>query len=58
MLFKSTFLKNSFRESIRVSNNLDPDQALRFDGPDLDPNPLQILSADDTVVDKKLKRGL
>ena len=36
---KSTFSKNYFRNTIRVSNSLDPDQA---------PNYLQRLSADDT----------
>ena len=45
---KSTFLKNSFRNTIRVSNSLDPDQARPFVGPDLGPNCLQNLSADDT----------
>ena len=45
---KSTFWKTSFRNTIRVSNSLDPDQARRFVGPDLDPNCLQRLSADDT----------
>ena len=34
--------------TIRVSNGLDPDQARRFVGPDLGPNSLQLLSADDT----------
>ena len=29
-------------------NSLDPDQARHFVGPDLDPNCLQTLSADDT----------
>ena len=43
---KSTFLKNSFRNSIRVSNSLDPDQTCHFVGPDLAPNCLQRLSAD------------
>ena len=33
---------------MRVSNSLDSDQARRFVGPDLGPNCLQILSADDT----------
>ena len=32
---KSTFSKNSFRNTIRVSNNLGPDQARHFVGPDL-----------------------
>ena len=44
---KQPFLKNSFR--IRVSNSLDPDQAQCFVGPDLAPNGLQRLSADDTM---------
>ena len=43
---KSTFLKNSFRNTIRVSNSLDPDQARHFVGPDLGPNCLQKLSAE------------
>ena len=34
--------------TIRVSNSLDPDQAQHFVGPDLVPNCLQKLSADDT----------
>ena len=33
---------------IRVSNSLDPHQARRFVVPDLGPNCLEILSADDT----------
>ena len=45
---KSTFLKNSFRNTIRVSNSLGPDQARHFVRPDLGPNCLQRLSADDT----------
>ena len=45
---KSTFLKNSFRNAIRMSSSLDPDQARHVVGPDLDPNCLQRLSADDT----------
>ena len=45
---KSTFSKNSFRNTISVSISLDPDQAWHFDGPDLGPNCLQSLSADDT----------
>ena len=31
-----------------MSNSLDPDQANNFVGPDLDPNCLQRLSAEDT----------
>ena len=45
---KSTFSKNSFRNTIIVSNRLDPDQARHFVGSDLIPNCLQKLSADDT----------
>ena len=39
--------KKSFRNTIRVSNSLDPDQAWHFVEPDLGPNHLQKLSADD-----------
>ena len=42
------FLKNSIRNTIRVSNSLNPDQARHFVGPDLVLNCLQKLSADDT----------
>ena len=45
---KSMFSKNYFRNTIRVSNSLDPDQVRHFVGPDLGPNCLQRLSADDT----------
>ena len=44
---KSTFSYNSFRNTIRVSNGLDPDQDRRSVGPDLGPNCFQRLSADD-----------
>ena len=44
---KFTFQKKSFRNIIRVSNSLDPDQAQHFVGPDLGPNCLQMISADD-----------
>ena len=37
-------MKNSFRNTIRVSYSLDPDQARHFVGPDLGPNCLQRLS--------------
>ena len=49
MLFQ-LFRKKSFsgRPTIRVSNRSDPDQTRRFVGPDLGPNCLQKLSADDT----------
>ena len=39
LVFKLTFSKkNSFRNRIRVSNGLDPDQDRRYVGPDLGPN--------------------
>ena len=44
---KLTFPKISFRNTIRVSNILDPDQDRHPVGPDLGPNCLQKLSADD-----------
>ena len=40
----SIFSKNSFWNTIRVSNSLDPDQARHFVGPDLGPYCLQRLS--------------
>ena len=46
--FFYNFSKNSFRNTIRVSNSLSPDQAQHFIGPDLGPNCLQKLTADDT----------
>ena len=45
--YKINFLKKNFRNTFRVSNNLDPDQDRHSVGPDLDPNCLQRLSADD-----------
>ena len=45
--FVLTFFENSFRNNIRVSNSLDPDQARRFVGPDLGPIFLPRLSAED-----------
>ena len=42
------FSKNSFRNTLRVSNSLDPDQDRHPVGPDLGPICLQRLSADDT----------
>ena len=47
VFFKSTFSKYSFRITIRVSNNLDPDQAQCIVRPDLDLTCLQKLSTDD-----------
>ena len=45
---KLIFQKNSFRNTIRMSNSLDPDQVRQIVGPDLGPNCLPKLSADDT----------
>ena len=39
------FSKNSFRNTIRVSNRLGPDQDRHFVGPNLGPYSLQRLSA-------------
>ena len=41
------FPEKTFRNTIKVSNSLDPDQAWHFVRSDLDPNCLQRLSADD-----------
>ena len=45
--FKLTFSNKFFRDTIRGSKSLDPDQARHFVRSDLDPNCLQMLSADD-----------
>ena len=45
---KLTFSKNSFKNTIRVWNSLDPEQARHFVWPDLGPNCLQKSSADNT----------
>ena len=42
-----------FFNTVRVSNSLDPDQALHFVGPDLGPNCLQRSSADDKSSHKR-----
>ena len=47
VFFNLRFQKNSFKNTIRVANRLDPDQATHFDRPDLVPNCLQRSSADD-----------
>ena len=39
--------KMGILNTTKVSNSLDPDQAQHFVGPDLDPNCLQRLAADD-----------
>ena len=41
------FKKYCFRDTVRVSNTLDPDQAGKFVGPEMGPNCLQRFSADD-----------
>ena len=45
---KSTTSKNSLRNTIRVTNSLNPDQARHFVRPDLGKNCLQKLSVNDT----------
>ena len=50
---KITFTKNSFTKTIKVSNRLDPDQDRHSVGPDLGPNCLQGLSADDTSTSRQ-----
>ena len=55
---KSSLSKVSFRNTIRVSNSLDPDQARHTVGPDLDPNCLQRLSVDDMQMMDKIIRYL
>ena len=48
LLSVDLFLKiNFFEKTIRVSNSLNPDQARHFVRPDLVPNCLQRLSAED-----------
>ena len=51
--FQKKNSKNSFKNTFRASNGLDPDQDRQSVGPDLGPNCLQRLSADDTA--KELK---
>ena len=46
MTFFSKLKKNSFSNTIRVSNGLDPDQDRQDDHPDLDSNCLQSISTD------------
>ena len=43
-----TFSKNSFKNTVNVSNGLDPDKDQHSVPPDLDPHCLQRLSADNT----------
>ena len=51
---KSTFSKNPFRVLPSESNSLEPDLARHFEEPDLGPNCLNRLSADDTIVGTEL----
>ena len=51
---KNNFFINIFRNTIILSNGLDPDQGRRSVGTDLGPNWLQRLSADDKA--KKAKK--
>ena len=50
--------KNSFKNTIRVSNRLDPDQARNFVGPDLGSNCLQQVSANTRVKPENAKLTL
>ena len=45
--YEINFKKKSLEITIRVSNDLDPDQDRRIVGPDQGSNCLQMLSADD-----------
>ena len=45
--FKINYFKEFFRNTVRVLNGLDPDQDRHYVSPDLCPNCLQKLSADD-----------
>ena len=47
------FQKNSFRNTNRVSNSVELDQAWPLVGPDLGPNCLQRYSADDKVTTRR-----
>ena len=50
--------KNYFRNTIRVTNGLDPGQDGHSVGPDLNPNCLQRLSVDDKVPASKRVKEL
>ena len=52
-LLNFNVFEKSFRNTIRVSNSLDPD----FVRPDLDPNYFHRLSADDTSIRKLIKHN-
>ena len=47
---KPSFSNDSFRNTLRMSNSLGPDQAQRTVRPDLGPSILQRLSAEDTRI--------
>ena len=49
----SFFSKKSYGNIIRVLNNLDPNQARHYVGPDLGPNCLQRSLTDDTCGQRK-----
>ena len=53
--FKNNFFQKNLSGKLSVSNHLDPDRDRRFVGPDLGPNYLRRLSADDKVVTSKEK---
>ena len=55
IFLKWGFSKNYFRNTIRVSNSLDPDQAQCNVGPDLGPNCLQRSSANKKICRKQAK---
>ena len=55
--FKLSFSKNYCRNTIRVSNSLDPDQAQHLVRPDLGPNCLRRLSSDN-ILRQNVKVGV
>ena len=48
IFFKINFLEKFFQDYNQSVNNLDPDKTQHFVGPDLGPNCLQRISAEDT----------
>ena len=57
LLININFFKNSYKNTIRVSNGLYPDQNRRSVGTELGPNYLQMLSADKERVGNEYKSG-
>ena len=55
-IFIIDFLEKKIRSTIRVSNSLDPDQDRQNVGPDLGPNCLHRLSADNKFPGKQLTK--